>query len=87
MSQRAHMFSVRCPRQWLAPRAESAPVGLAPLAVLPGRLATRRGRAQVGHPVASPFQGGSSNAWNVNFNNGNSNNNGITNNNRVRCVR
>jgi hypothetical protein len=31
--------------------------------------------------------GSSGNAWNVNFNNGNTNNNDVGNNNRVRCVR
>ena len=35
----------------------------------------------------SPYAGSSGNAWNVNFNNGNSNNNDVGNNNRVRCVR
>ena len=43
--------------------------------------------AKVGGPVAEVYQPSASNAWNVNFNNGNSNNNDITNNNRVRCVR
>jgi hypothetical protein len=37
--------------------------------------------------VASPVAGSPSNAWNVNFNNGNTNNNDITNTNNVRCVR
>jgi len=38
--------------------------------------------------VKSPLAGSSSNAWNVNFNNGNTNNNDVSNNNNnVRCVR
>lgn len=36
---------------------------------------------------ATTYQGNLSNAWNVNFNNGNSNNNDKTNGNYVRCVR
>ncbi|MBM4346347.1 MAG: hypothetical protein FJ100_23475 [Deltaproteobacteria bacterium] len=52
------------------------------------RQAIRKGRTQAAGPVAAAYQPSpSSNAWNVNFNNGNSNNNDITNNNRVRCVR
>jgi len=35
----------------------------------------------------SPLVGSSSNAWNVNFNNGNTNNNDVSNTNNVRCVR
>ena len=34
-----------------------------------------------------PVAGAPSNAWNVNFNNGNTNNDDVTNTNRVRCVR
>jgi hypothetical protein len=37
--------------------------------------------------VASPVAGSPSNAWNVNFNNGNTNNNAVSNTNNVRCVR
>ena len=36
---------------------------------------------------ATPFQGGSSGAWNVNFSNGYSDYSLVTNNGRVRCVR
>ncbi len=45
--------------------------------------ATRKRRAETSSPVA----GNSSNAWNVNFNNGNTNNNDVGNTNQVRCVR
>ncbi len=45
--------------------------------------ATRKRRAE----TSSPLAGNPSNAWNVNFNNGNSNNNDVSNTNRVRCVR
>lgn len=34
-----------------------------------------------------PRAGSPSNAWNVNFNNGNTNNNAVSNTNNVRCVR
>jgi hypothetical protein len=37
--------------------------------------------------VMSPLAGSPTNAWNVNFNNGNTNNNDVTNTNDVRCVR
>lgn len=36
---------------------------------------------------ASPYQGGSSSAWDVSFSNGNSGGTGVTNGSRVRCVR
>ena len=37
--------------------------------------------------VASPVAGSPSNAWNVNFNNGNTNNDDVSNTNNVPCVR
>jgi hypothetical protein len=43
--------------------------------------------AQKRKVVTSPVAGSPSNAWNVNFNNGNTNNNDMTNTNDVRCVR
>ena len=42
---------------------------------------------QADGPAASLRAGSWSNAWNVNFNNGNVNNNDISNTNEVRCVR
>jgi len=61
------------------------------------RLTPERGsRRAGGHAVAthkrrvvasSAVAGNPSNAWNVNFNNGNTNNNDVGNTNQVRCVR
>lgn len=52
----------------------------------PGALVALRSRAQEEGRM-SPLVGSSSNAWNVNFNNGNTNNNDVSNTNNVRCVR
>ena len=88
MTRCAWLSSVRSPRaQVLRQRAEKSLAASATSGSSRCGLVGRSANAKVGDLVAVAYQGGSSNAWNVNFNNGNSNNNDVTNNNRVRCVR
>ena len=62
----------------------SAPGDCPGAAPAPGRP---NARARANGQAASLRAGNPSNAWNVNFNNGNDNNNDISNTNEVRCVR
>ena len=88
MTRCAWLSSVRSPRAlaWCW-RAEKSPVAFRTPVSWRCGLVGRSVNTKAGDLVAVAYQGGSSNAWNVNFNNGNSNNNDVTNNNRVRCVR
>lgn len=67
---------------------ERGPVRPARVAGTPVRWLLSRQRTR-GKPKwsSSPHANNSNNAWNVNFNDGSSNNNNVNNSNRVRCVR
>ena len=53
----------------------------------PARWRSERSRASCGPRPSSPNANNPGNAWIVNFNDGNTNNNDTSNTNQVRCVR
>ena len=88
MSGRAQNHPVRSARRESCPRHHQALAGSsACFSRNLGWQAVAGSPRTRGGPGLTPLAGNSTNAWNVNFNNGNSNNNDITNTNRVRCVR
>ena len=71
----------------LVPAYKSAFRLACPTAAGPRSLVALAATQKRGAAKSSPVSGNTTNAWNVNFNNGNTNNNDVSNTNRVRCVR